>query len=78
VNGRKHAVKVIGGEAKFEKGSSGRTLLRIKITAEVDGMRSEYTITFGRYGETNVAWASPTRGPTPPAAVRLTPRDSPP
>jgi len=28
-------------------------LLRIKITAEVDGVRSEYTITYGRYGAGN-------------------------
>jgi hypothetical protein len=29
-------------------------LLRIKITAEVDGVRRDYTITYGRYG-TNAA-----------------------
>jgi hypothetical protein len=29
-------------------------LLRIKITAEVDGVKSDYTITYGRYG-TNAA-----------------------
>jgi hypothetical protein len=42
-------VKVIGGGAQFEAGRSGRTLLRITITAEVDGIRRDYTITFGRY-----------------------------
>jgi hypothetical protein len=30
-------------------------LLRIKITAEVDGVRREYTITYGRYGRKNMA-----------------------
>jgi hypothetical protein len=30
-------------------------LLRIKITAEVDGVRSEYVITYGRYGSNNAA-----------------------
>jgi len=53
VGGSEHVVKVIGGGAEFERGRSGKKLLRIKITAEVDGVRREYTITFGRYGETN-------------------------
>jgi hypothetical protein len=30
-------------------------LLRLKVTAEVDGVRSEYTITFGRYRIDNAA-----------------------
>jgi hypothetical protein len=30
-------------------------LLRIKITAEVDGIKSEYIITYGRYGKLNAA-----------------------
>ena len=30
-------------------------MLRIKITAEVDGVRRDYIITFGRYGEVNAA-----------------------
>jgi hypothetical protein len=30
-------------------------LLRIKITAEVDGVKSEYTITYGRCGRKNMA-----------------------
>ena len=51
-------MKVIGGEA-VEEDRGGRKLLRIKITAEVDGVEGEhivdrvvreYTITFGRYG----------------------------
>jgi hypothetical protein len=50
VGGREHVVKVLGGGAEFGKGRGGRKLLRIKITAEVDGVSGEYTITFGRYG----------------------------
>jgi len=53
VGGREHTVKVIGGGAEFEKSRSGKLLLRIKIMAEVDGVRREYTITFGRYGDDN-------------------------
>jgi hypothetical protein len=55
VGGREHVVKVIGGGAEFDKSGDGKPLLRIKITAEVDGVRSEYTITYGRYGEDNAA-----------------------
>jgi len=55
VNGEKYKVKVIDGGAEFDVGRSGRKLLRIKITAEVDGVRREYAITFGRYGRDNVA-----------------------
>ena len=55
VGGSEHVVKVIGGGAEFEKSRSGKTLLRIRITAEVDGVRSEYEITFGRYGRDNIA-----------------------
>jgi hypothetical protein len=54
VNGRRYVVKVIDGEAVEEK-QNGRKLLRIKITAEIDGVRSDYTITYGRYGKTNTA-----------------------
>jgi hypothetical protein len=54
VNGEKYKVKVIDGEA-VEEDKDGRKLLRIRITAEVDGVRSEYTITYGRYGKINVA-----------------------
>jgi hypothetical protein len=49
VNGEKHVVKVIDGGAELDEGRSGKKLLRIKITAEVDGVRSEYEITFGKY-----------------------------
>ncbi len=61
VDGRRHVVKVRGGEA-VEEDRDGRKLLRIKITAEVgrvegghivDRVVSEYTITFGRYGKLN-------------------------
>jgi hypothetical protein len=64
VNGRRHFVKVIDGEAVEEK-HNGKTLLRIKITAEVgrvegehtivDRVVREYTITYSRYGADNAA-----------------------
>jgi hypothetical protein len=54
VGGREYVVKVIGGGAEFEKSESGKKLLRIRITAEVDGVRSEYTITYGRYSKNAV------------------------
>jgi hypothetical protein len=46
-------VKVIDGGAEFDVGRSGKKLLRIRITAEVDGIRREYVITYGRYGAGN-------------------------
>jgi hypothetical protein len=55
VDGRIYVVKVTGWGAEFDEGRSGKKLLRIKITAEVDGVRSDYTITYGRYGKLNVA-----------------------
>jgi hypothetical protein len=54
VNGKTYVVKVIGGEA-VEEDKDGKKLLRIKITAEVDGVRSDYEITYGRYGSNNAA-----------------------
>ena len=54
VDGKTYVVKVIGGKA-VEEDRDGRKLLRIRITAEVDGVRSEYTITYGRYGRDNAA-----------------------
>jgi hypothetical protein len=54
VDGEKYKVKVIGGEA-VEEDRGGRKLLRIKITAEVDRVRRDYTITYGRYGRKNMA-----------------------
>jgi hypothetical protein len=50
VGGREHLMKVIGGGAEFKVDRSGKKLLRIKITAEVDGVRGESAITYGRYG----------------------------
>jgi hypothetical protein len=55
VDGRRYVVKVIGGGAEFDVGRSGKKLLRIKITAEVDGVRREYEITSGRLGAKNKA-----------------------
>ncbi|MCC6036576.1 MAG: PaRep2b protein, partial [Pyrobaculum sp.] len=55
VDGRKHVVKVIDGGAEFDVGKTGKILLRLIITAEVDGVGREYVITYGRYGEDNVA-----------------------
>jgi hypothetical protein len=52
VDGRKHVVKLIDGGA-VEEDRGGRKLLRIKITAEVGGVKSDYTITFIRYGRIN-------------------------
>ncbi len=50
VDGRKHKVKVLGGGAEFDEGRSGKKLLRTRITAEVDGVRRDYTITYSRIG----------------------------
>jgi hypothetical protein len=55
VGGRRHVVDVLGGGARFEEGGGGRTLLRIEITAEVDGVRRDYIMTFGSYGRNNAA-----------------------
>jgi hypothetical protein len=52
VDGRRHKAKVIDGGA-VEEGRGGRKLLRIRITAEVDGVKGEYTITYGRHGAGN-------------------------
>jgi hypothetical protein len=54
VDGIKHKVKVIDGEAVEEK-QNGKTLLRIRITAEVDGVRRDYVVTYGRYGRNDAA-----------------------
>jgi hypothetical protein len=55
VGGREHVVRITGGGAQLERSGSGKLLLRIKITAEVGGVRSEYTITYGRCGSNNAA-----------------------
>jgi hypothetical protein len=57
VNGKKHEVKVIDGGGGLLKSKGGRILLKIKITAEVDGIRNEYVITFRRRGKTDVGYA---------------------
>jgi hypothetical protein len=54
VDGRRHVVKVIDGGA-VEEDRGGRKLLRIKITAEVGDVRSDYVMTYGRYGKLNAA-----------------------
>jgi hypothetical protein len=54
VYGRRHVVKVIDGEA-VEEDRDGRKLLRIRITAKVDGVRRDFTITYGWYGDDNEA-----------------------
>jgi hypothetical protein len=53
VNGKTYVVKVIGGEA-VEEYRGGKKLLRIKITAEVDGVKNDYEVAFGRHGKDNV------------------------
>ena len=55
VDGKTHVVKVVGGEAELEESKSGKPLLRIRITAEVDGVRRDYTITYSRRGANNAA-----------------------
>jgi hypothetical protein len=55
VGGREHVVKIIDGGAKFDKSRGGKLLLRIWITAEVNGVRREYVITYGRYWRINAA-----------------------
>jgi hypothetical protein len=53
VDGKEHMVKVIDGGAEFDESRGGKKLLRIRITAEVNGVRREYVITYGRYGAGN-------------------------
>jgi hypothetical protein len=55
VDGRKYVVKVIDGSAEFDISRGGKKLLRIRITAEVGSVRSDYTTTYGRYGKLNAA-----------------------
>ncbi len=55
VGGKEHVVKVIGWSAELEESRRGKKLLRIKITAEVDGIRGEYEVTYSRYGADNAA-----------------------
>ena len=53
MGGKTHVVKVIGGRAEFDVSRDGKILLRIKITAEVDGIRRDYVITYSRRGADN-------------------------
>ncbi len=53
VNGREYMVKVLGWSTKLEESQRGKKLLRLKITAEVNGVRSDYTITFSRHKTNN-------------------------
>ncbi len=78
VGDREHVVKVIDGSAEFDVGRGGRKLLRIKITAEVDGVRGEYVITYGRYGRRNAAKGFAVERADAPGAERQTPRGPPP
>jgi len=48
-------VKVIDGGAELEEKQVGKKLLRIRITAEVDGVLRDYTTTFGRCGKNDAA-----------------------
>jgi hypothetical protein len=52
VNGRRLKVSIIDGEA-VEEDRGGKTLLRIRITAEVDRVRRDYAITYSRRGKLN-------------------------
>jgi hypothetical protein len=45
----------LGGEAEFDKGRSYRSLLKITIRAEVNGVRSDYEMAFGRHERDNAA-----------------------
>jgi hypothetical protein len=55
VDGREYVVKVIGGGAEIDKSKGGKPLLIIRITAEVDGVRREYKVTYSRHVRTNKA-----------------------
>ena len=55
VNGREYMVKVLGWSTELEESQRGKKLLRLKITAEVNGVRSDYTITFSRHKTNNKA-----------------------
>ncbi len=48
-------VKAVGWSAELEERQDGKTLLRIRIAAEIDGVKCYYTITYGRYRKINAA-----------------------
>jgi hypothetical protein len=54
VDGKKYVVKVIDGEA-VEEDRDGKKLLRIRITAEVGGVKSDYVIIYSRHARSNAA-----------------------
>jgi hypothetical protein len=54
VDGKKYVVKVRDGEA-VEEDRDGKKLLRIRITAEVGGVKSDYVITYSRHARSNAA-----------------------
>ncbi len=58
--GGEHVVKVIDGSAEFKRGRGGKLLLRVRITAEVDGVLRDYEITYSRRGAGNAAKGSAT------------------
>ena len=43
-----YEVKVIDGSAEIEESWSGKKLLRLRVMAEVNGVRDDYTITYIR------------------------------
>ncbi len=53
MGGRKYMVKVVGWSTELKESQSGKLLLKVKTAAEIDGVKSEYTTTYGRYGEDN-------------------------
>ena len=53
--GQRPRGEVIGRGAEFGVGRNGKNLQRIRITAEIDGVRCGYTITFGWRGARNEA-----------------------
>jgi hypothetical protein len=53
-------VKVVGGGAEFKRGRGGKLLLRVRITAEVDGVLRDYEITCSRRGAGNAIKGSAT------------------
>jgi len=55
VGGREHVVRVIDGGAELEESQRGKKLLRIRITAEVDGVMRDYVMTYSRFGADNEA-----------------------
>ena len=55
VEDRRHVVSVLGGGAELEESWSGKKLLRIWITAEVDGIQRDYEMTYRRHGTDNAA-----------------------